>query len=60
YLGFEWRDESPSGALSIQWYNDFLRSGDKSVLERILLYNEDDCRATMILKDKLQEMSDRL
>jgi uncharacterized protein len=53
YLGFKWRDETPSGALSIQWYNQFLESKDQSVMNRILEYNEDDCKATMVLKEKL-------
>lgn len=58
YLGFKWRDETPSGALSIKWFNEYLNSGDDATLQRILEYNEDDCRATMVLKDKLQELSD--
>lgn len=53
YLGFKWRDETPSGALSIQWYNNYLQTKDPAILERILLYNEDDCKATMIIKDYL-------
>ena len=58
YLGFKWKDETPSGALSIQWFNDYLEKKDEKILKRILLYNEDDCKATMILKDALQEMSE--
>lgn len=27
YLGFEWRDENPSGAASIEWYNRFVEKG---------------------------------
>lgn len=57
YLGFKWRDETPSGALSIQWFNEYLETGDRKILDRILLYNEDDCKATMILKDKISELS---
>lgn len=53
YLGFKWRDETPSGALSIQWFNDYLKTKDEKILTRILEYNEDDCKATMILKDEL-------
>lgn len=60
YIGFKWRDETPSGALSIQWFNEYLNSGDDKMLQRILEYNEDDCRATMVLKDKLQELSGKL
>ena len=56
YLGFKWRDETPSGALSIQWFNKYLETKDESILKRILEYNEDDCKATMILKDKLERL----
>lgn len=56
FLGFKWRDETPSGALSIQWFNEYLETKDPKKLERILLYNEDDCKATMILKDALEKM----
>jgi uncharacterized protein len=57
YLGFSWRDESPSGALSIQWFNTYLETKDQKDLQRILDYNEDDCKATMVLKDALEKMS---
>jgi len=57
YIGFTWRDTSPSGALSIQWYNEYLKTGDDAILKRILEYNEDDCRATMVLKDAIGKLS---
>ena len=57
FLGFKWRDETPSGALSIQWFNDYIDTGDREILKRILLYNEDDCKATMVLKDALAKLS---
>ena len=56
YLGFKWRDETPSGALSIQWFNKFLETKDETILKRILEYNEDDCKATMVLKDALEKL----
>ncbi len=57
YLGFSWRDETPSGALSIQWFNEYLKTKDEKIVERILLYNEDDCKATMVLKDGIEGLS---
>ena len=51
FLKFKWRDETPSGALSIQWFNEYLKSKSDTMLKRILEYNEDDCKATMVLKD---------
>jgi predicted RecB family nuclease len=56
YLGFEWRDDSPSGALSIQWYNEYLVTKDENILKRILEYNEDDCKALMVLKDSIEKL----
>lgn len=51
-IGFRWRDADPSGVNSIAWYNDYLENvNDKSKLQRILDYNEDDCRAMVALKD---------
>jgi len=57
YLGFRWRDESPSGALSILWFNEYISKQDPAMLERIRQYNEDDCRATLVLKDALVRMN---
>ncbi|MEW5817972.1 MAG: TM0106 family RecB-like putative nuclease [Spirochaetota bacterium] len=56
YLGFMWRDKTPSGALSIKWYNDYLASGDSKMMQRILDYNEDDCKAMMVIKDALVKL----
>lgn len=57
YLGFSWRDKTPSGALSIQWFNEYLKSKDEKILKRILEYNEDDCKATMVLKDGIEKIN---
>lgn len=56
HLGFKWRDETPSGALSIQWFNNYLETKKNSDLDRILKYNEDDCKATLVLKDALMKL----
>jgi len=56
YLGFFWRDETPSGALSIKWFNDYIDQKDEETLQRILEYNEDDCKATMVVKDGVQKL----
>ena len=52
--GFEWRDENPSGEASMRWYEAARDSADAhSWRQRILEYNEDDCRATQALRDWL-------
>ncbi len=56
YLGFNWRDKTPSGALSIQWFNAYLEDKDPAKLQRLIEYNEDDCKATMVIKNYLTPM----
>ncbi len=53
WLGFDWRDAKANGAQCVCWYEDWLKTGDRSLLEAIVRYNEDDCRATYVVKDWL-------
>jgi uncharacterized protein len=53
WLGFNWRDPNANGAQAICWYAQWLETGDRSFLDAILRYNEDDCRATYQVKDWL-------
>jgi predicted RecB family nuclease len=57
YLGFSWRDTDPSGAASIEWFNQWIETGDRTVKRRILDYNEDDCRAMQVLVDSLRGLA---
>lgn len=54
YLGFNWRDTHPSGAASIEWFDRWCKGRDPAVRQRILDYNEDDCRATRVLLDGIR------
>jgi|ERR1700722_1058804 len=54
--GFKWRDINPSGEASMLWYEVAARDEGADALasrQRILDYNEDDCRATKTLRDWL-------
>ncbi|MEG4233140.1 TM0106 family RecB-like putative nuclease [Microcoleus sp. Pol11C3] len=53
WLGFDWRDAKANGAQCVCWYDDWLKTGDRDLLEAIVRYNEDDCRATYVVKDWL-------
>ena len=57
FLGFDWRDDHPSGAASIEWFDRWVQTGDPSVRQRILDYNEDDCRATRVLVDGIRTLT---
>ena len=57
--GFQWRDSDPGGANSIAWYNDYLANPHREdVLQRILDYNEDDCRAMIAVRNFFQDRAD--
>ena len=56
YLGFEWRAQDAGGANSMQWYQEYL-GGNQELKQKILDYNEDDVRATQVLKDWMQQRS---
>jgi predicted RecB family nuclease len=58
HLGFRWRDQNPSGAASIEWYHRWIETKDRAVKQRILDYNEDDCRATRVLLDGIRALAD--
>jgi len=52
HLGFAWSAEDAGGANSIIWMNEYL-AGDASMKRKILEYNEQDCLATLALKNYL-------
>ena len=56
HLGFTWRDSHPSGAASIEWFHRWVETGDPATRQRILDYNEDDCRATRVLLDAIRRL----
>lgn len=51
WLGFEWRDSHITGSQCVCLYDQWLETSDRTLLEVILRYNEDDCRATQKLKE---------
>src|SRR3989344_437004 len=60
YLGYKWDNPEAGGAESVVWYNDWLdkkdlpdRQAGDAILKKILKYNEDDVRATLLIKEWL-------
>lgn len=46
FLNFKWRHQQAGGAQSIFWYEKWLETGNQTILQEIIDYNEDDVRAT--------------
>jgi predicted RecB family nuclease len=57
YLGFTWRDTHPSGAASVEWFDRWCKERNHEIRQRILDYNEDDCRATRVLLDGIRSLA---
>jgi predicted RecB family nuclease len=59
HCGFSWRDVDPSGAASIEWFDQWVRTGDPELKQRLLEYNEDDCVAMRVVMDRMRGMEVR-
>jgi predicted RecB family nuclease len=56
HCGFAWRDTDPSGASSIQWFDEWVTTRNPAIKQRILDYNEDDCVAMRVVLDRMRGM----
>jgi uncharacterized protein len=52
-MGFEWNDPSANGAQCVYWYEQWIKTGDRTLLDTIVRYNQDDCQATFHVKEWL-------
>ncbi|WP_051461607.1 TM0106 family RecB-like putative nuclease [Tomitella biformata] len=60
YAGFDWRDAEASGEASMTWYRAAVGYDgpvDDTQRARLLEYNEDDVRATKILREWMSEVA---
>lgn len=51
FFGFSWRGDVKGGSQSVDVFEKYLETGDVKLLNDILIYNEDDVRATSVLAD---------
>jgi uncharacterized protein len=55
FLGFDRRAQIKDGGASIVEYERYVQTRDRSILDTIAAYNEEDCLATLALRDWLLE-----
>jgi len=56
WMGFEWRETKADAAMSMLWFDLWLMTGDRRYLELSVEYNEDDCRATKVVREWIEEI----
>ena len=40
---------------SMVYFTNWLKTGNEDLLTKVLMYNEDDCKAMLFLEEKLKE-----
>ncbi len=54
-FGFEWREKDFRGYEAMMTLSEWKRSREQSLMDQILMYNEDDCRALQVLRNGIKE-----
>ena len=54
FLGFKWTDHNASGLMSLLWRQQWERSREEPVKQRIMTYNHEDCLALRVVEEGLQ------
>ncbi|MBA7601191.1 hypothetical protein ES703_08258 [subsurface metagenome] len=59
FMGYKWKHPDVDATESIALYFQYLEQPDrnKDKIQKVIDYNEDDCRATMVVKDWLESNS---
>jgi len=54
-FGFNWRQDDCGAMDSMVYFTNWLKTGNNDLLNKVLMYNEDDCKAMLFLENKLKE-----
>ena len=53
-FGFNWRQEDCGAMDSMVYFTNWLKTGNEGLLQKVLMYNEDDCKAMLVLEESLK------
>lgn len=53
-FGFNWRQDDCGAMDSMVYFTSWLKTGEEALLNKVLMYNEDDCKAMLDLENKLK------
>lgn len=53
-FGFCWRQDDCGAMDSMVYFTQWLKTGQDELLQKVLMYNEDDCKAMLFLEDQLK------
>lgn len=53
-FGFKWRQDDCGAMDSMVYFTNWLKTEDEKLLAKVLMYNEDDCKAMLFIEEKLK------
>ena len=53
-FGFNWRQDDCGAMDSMVYFTNWLKTGNDELLQKVLMYNEDDCKAMLHLETQLK------
>ncbi len=56
FMGFSWRHKDVGALSSMAYYWDYLEDSDPQTIQKVLDYNEDDCKAMAHVDEKLDAL----
>ena len=54
-FGFNWRQDDCGAMDSMVYFTSWLKTGEQHLLDKILMYNEDDCKGMLVLEEALKK-----
>lgn len=60
FIGYKWNDQGAGGGEAVTWYDQWLETGKKEFLNKLVKYNEDDVRATLMIKEWLEKQKPKI
>lgn len=54
-FGFQWRQDDCGAMDSMVYFTSWLKTGNEELLQKVLMYNEDDCKAMLHLEEQLKQ-----
>ncbi|MEK7579629.1 MAG: TM0106 family RecB-like putative nuclease [Patescibacteria group bacterium] len=60
FIGYKWSDEGAGGGEAVMWYDQWQETGKKDFLNKLIKYNEDDVRATFMIKEWLEKQKPKV
>lgn len=54
-FGFNWRQDDCGAMDSMVYFTNWLKTGEQDQLDKVLMYNEDDCKAMLFVENYLRD-----